>query len=361
MWKRLILSSRSRPLFEWRLLLSGVDIVRFRELYLDPCEGEATELRCPTFSDCPEKCGSRNVRHLSGGVAACCRHRVDVPHLPLSSEDRGMLGLNYARMNSALCRLFGLEYTGIDLDRRFFWELGALKRGTGRRLPVYLSYYQTAGKLNARIELMLAAGAAPFFLLVGDRSMVKPETVSLLEKSGGACGFLDEAVNIRPDCSLAFASDPLVFFERNDSAKGAAAARYDTAPGTRWGDVHLKKHDMHTVSVWLRGESAVNFSYGKMGMGNAKTGNPSLAFRALIFLLESPDGSLPLPPKTRNCGKDYDGMKQRKKEISAALKKIFHNIDDGDPIAYDKDRCCYTARFQTKSDSDSTASHLSKR
>ena len=361
MWKQLILSSRSRPLFEWRLLLPGVDIVRFRELYLDPCEGEATELRCPTFSDCPEKCGSRNVRHLSGGITACCRHRVDVPHLPLSPEDRGMLGLNYARMHSALCRLFGLEYTGIDLDKRFFWEIGALKLGTGRRLPVYLSHYQTAGKLNERVALMLATGAVPFTLLVGDKSMVKPETVSLLEKSGCSCGFLDGAASIRPDCSLARVSGPVAFFERNDSEKGAAGTRYDTAPGTRWADVHLRKHDMHTVSAWLRGESAMMFSYGKLGMDNAKTGDPSLAFHALIFLLESPDGTLPLPPKTRNRGKDYDGMKQRKKELSAALKKIFHNIDDGDPITYDRDRCCYTARFQTKSDSDSTASHLSKR
>lgn len=70
MWKELMLSARSRSLFDWRLSLPELDIDIFRERYLDPAPGEVGQVLCPTKADCPEtECSCRNIRISPWGLS----------------------------------------------------------------------------------------------------------------------------------------------------------------------------------------------------------------------------------------------------------------------------------------------------
>ena len=79
MWNSLLTNARSLPLFDWKVLLPGIDIGQFREKYLNPAPGEALRLLCPDAADCPEECHYRKVRELSSGLMACCPLDITMP------------------------------------------------------------------------------------------------------------------------------------------------------------------------------------------------------------------------------------------------------------------------------------------
>ena len=141
MWNSLLTNARSQPLYDWKVLLPGIDIGQFRAKYLNPAPGEALRLLCPDAADCPEECHYRKVRELSSGLMACCPLDITRPRIPVTPEDIGIFRLNYARVHKEIADALGIEFSSVDLDDAFFWELGCLKTGTGSRMPVYISYY----------------------------------------------------------------------------------------------------------------------------------------------------------------------------------------------------------------------------
>ena len=148
MWNSLLTNARSLPLFDWKVLLPGIDIGQFRAKYLNPAPGEALRLLCPDAADCPEECHYRKVRELSSGLKACCPMDITRPRIPVTPEDIGIFRLNYARVHKEIADALGIEFSSVDLDDAFFWELGCLKTGTGSRMPVYFSYYFLLYKYN---------------------------------------------------------------------------------------------------------------------------------------------------------------------------------------------------------------------
>lgn len=53
------------------------------------------------------------------------------PRIPIMSEEIGIYRLNYDRLHKEIADALGIEFSSVDLDDAFFWELGCLKTGTG--------------------------------------------------------------------------------------------------------------------------------------------------------------------------------------------------------------------------------------
>ena len=141
MWNSLLANARSQPLYDWKIQLPGIDIEQFRIKYLNPAPGNAMRLLCPDTDNCPENCNYRMVRELSSGLKACCPMDITRPRITIKPEEIGIYRLNYDRFHKEIADALGIEFSSVDLDDAFFWELGCLKTGTGCRMPVYISYY----------------------------------------------------------------------------------------------------------------------------------------------------------------------------------------------------------------------------
>lgn len=346
MWNSLLANARSLPLFDWKIQLPSIDIGQFRTKYLNPAPGEAMRLCCPDAEECPEECHCRRVHELSAGLMACCPLDITLPRIPVTPEDIGFLSLNYARFHKEIADVLGIEFSGVDLDDAFFWELGYLKTGTGCRMPIYISYYCNMMVFEHRLENLLREDRV-FILLVGRLADVPKQQLSALEKKKCLCLGLDDCVSIAPDGSFTAAGETVNLLNGMRSARQPLAlTEYQCAPDTKWADVHIRKKDGDNVSIWVKGEAPVQISYLQLGLCNQVKGCPSQAFNALLALLSIQGKILPLPPRgTRK----YDFWKRRKLDLCAALRRFFPNINDGDPIEFVKGEA-YRVRFVSRDD-----------
>ena len=347
MWKELMLSARSRSLFDWHFVLPELDMTVFKERYLDPAPGASGQVLCPTMKDCPEAdCHCRAVRDLSTGSFACCTRRWGVPNVAVTANELANFSLGYARFHALLCRELGLELSHADLDDHFFWELGVFKCGAAKRRPVYLSYLQSFEQLDAKVRVLLASTPTAFALVVFDRTLIRSSTIAAMTAEKCLCVALPDVLRMNRDCSITRIVEREAIFDCFKSAEGNGGIKtYLCAAGTKWSDICLTHEDSETVYVSRRGESPVPFSYRAMGLFNAKNDKPSLAFLTLLKLLDSPDGSVEVPAKT---SPQYDFLVQRKKELQACFRKIFPTVEDGPPIIYDRNTFRYTLRFLTR-------------
>ena len=305
MWNSLLANARSQPLYDWKIQLPGIDIEQFRIKYLNPAPGNAMRLLCPDTDNCPENCNYRMVRELSSGLKACCPMDITRP-----------------RIHKEIADACGIEFSSVDLDDAFFWELGCLKTGTGCRMPVYISYYINTMVFEHRLENLLKEDRT-FILLVGRLADVPKAMLAALRQKKCVCLGLDDCVSIAPDGSFA------------------------------WADVHIRKKDGDNVSIWVKGEAPIQINYMQLGMCNQKKGCRTEAFTALLALLSMPGKVLPLPARDT---REYDFWKHRKYEICAALRKFFPNINDGDPIEFVKNEG-YQVRFVNRDDASGSSNY----
>ena len=262
MWDSLLANARSLPLFDWKALLPGIDIGQFSAKYLNPARGEASYLLCPEAVDCPEECHYRKVHELSSGLMACCPLDITRPRIPVTHQDIGIFRLNYARVHKAIADALGVEFSGVDLDDAYFWELGRLKTGTGCRMPVYISYYCNRRDFEHRLEFLLRDDGA-FVLLVGRLADVPKRQLSALEKNRCLCLGLDDCMTIAADCSFAADGETVNLLDGIRSTRQPMAlTEYRCAPNTKWADVHIRKKDSDSVSIWVKGEVNVTTSPG---------------------------------------------------------------------------------------------------
>lgn len=353
MWNSLLANARSLPLFDWKILLPGIDIRQFRTKYLNPAPGEASRLLCPDSADCPEECHYRKVRELSSGLMACCPLDITLPRIPVTPEDIGFLSLNYARFHKEIADVLGIEFSGVDLDDAFFWELGYLKTGTGCRMPVYISYYCNMMVFEHRLENLLREDRA-FILLVGRLADVPKQQLSALEKKKCLCLGLDGCVSIAPDGSFTADDETVNLLNGIRSTRQPMAlTEYRCAPNTTWADVHIRKKDSDSVSIWVKGEAPVQINYLQLGLCNQVKGCPSHAFTALLALLSMPGKVLPLPARGTP---EYDFWKRRKLDICIALRRFFPTINDGDPIEFVKNEG-YRVRFVNRDDASGSSNY----
>ena len=353
MWNSLLANARSLPLFDWKVLLPGIDIGQFRSKYLNPAPGEALRLLCPDAADCSEECHYRRVRELSSGLMACCPQDITRPRIPVTQEDIGIYRLNYARVHKEIADALGIEFSSVDLDDAFFWELGCLKTGTGSRMPVYISYYINTMVFEHRLENLLRDDR-PFILLVGRLADVPKAMLTALRQKKCVCLGLDDCVSIAPDGSFAADGETVNLLNGIRSARQPMAlTEYQCAPDTKWADVHIRKKDGDSVSIWVKGEAPIQINYLQLGLCNQVKGCPSHAFTALLALLAMPGKVLPLPARGTP---EYDFWKRRKLDICAALRKFFPNINDGDPIEFVKNEG-YQVRFVNRDDATGSSNY----
>lgn len=353
MWNSLLANARSLPLFDWKILLPGIDIGQFRTRYLNPAPGEASRLLCPDSAGCPEECHYRKVWELSSGLMACCPLDITLPRIPVTPEDIGFLSLNYARFPKEIADALGIEFSGVDLDDAFFWELGYLKTGTGCRMPVYISYYCNMMVFEHRLENLLREDRA-FILLVGRLADVPKQQLSALEKKKCLCLGLDDCVSIAPDGCFTADDETVNLLNGMRSARQPLAlTEYQCAPNTTWADVHIRKKDSDSVSIWVKGEAPVQINYLQLGLCNQVKGCPSHAFTALLALLSMPGKVLPLPARGTP---EYDFWKRRKLDICIALRRFFPTINDGDPIEFVKNEG-YRVRFVNRDDASGSSNY----
>mgnify|MGYP004699018739 FL=1 len=346
MWNSLLANARSLPLFDWKILLPGIDIGQFRTRYLNPAPGEASRLLCPDSAGCPEECHYRKVRELSSGLMACCPLDITLPRIPVTPEDIGFLSLNYARFPKEIADALGIEFSSVDLDDAFFWELGCLKTGTGNRMPVYISYYLNTMEFEHRLENLLREDR-PFILLVGCLADIPKAMLTTLRQKKCVCLGLDDCVTIAPDGSFVADGETVNLLNGIRSTRQPMAlTEYRCAPNTTWADVHIRKKDSDSVSIWVKGEAPVQINYLQLGLCNQVKGCPSQAFKALLALLSIQGKILPLPPRGT---REYDSWKRRKLDLCAALRRFFPNINDGDPIEFVKGEG-YRVRFVSRDD-----------
>ena len=226
---------------------------------------------CPDSAGCPEECHYRKVRELSSGLMACCPLDITLPRIPVTPEDIGFLSLNYARFPKEIADALGIEFSGVDLDDAFFWELGYLKTGTGCRMPVYISYYCNMMVFEHRLENLLREDRA-FILLVGRLADVPKQQLSALEKKKCLCLGLDDCVSIAPDGCFTAAGETVNLLNGMRSARQPLAlTEYQCVPDTKWADVHIRKKDGDNVSIWVKGEAPVQISYLQLGLRNPRS------------------------------------------------------------------------------------------
>ena len=353
MWNSLMENARSQPLFDWKLQLPGIDIGQFRAKYLNPAPGEAMRLHCPDAEECPEECHCRRVHELSAGLMACCPLDITRPRIPVTPEDIGFYRLNYARVHKEIADALGIEFSSVDLDNAFFWELGCLKTGTGNRMPVYISYYLNTMEFEHRLENLLREDR-PFILLVGCLADVPKAMLTTLRQKKCVCLGLDDCVTIAPDGSFVADGETVNLLNGIRSTRQPMAlTEYRCVPNTKWADVHIRKKDSDNISVWVKGEAPVQINYLQLGLCNQVKGCPSHAFTALLALLSMPGKVLPLPARGTP---EYDFWKRRKLDICAALRKFFPTINDGDPIEFVKNEG-YRVRFVNRDDASGTSNY----
>lgn len=350
MWRALIRMAKSQPLFDWRQACKAVNFELFQQRFLDPAEGEAWNLICPNRKKCSiADCGIREVRTIGGRLVAYCPHNPAETRLPLRDCDVENKCLSYKRMHNALCKTLNLEYRGIDLDNGLFWELGAIRHGVGRNMPVYISYYIDRQSLREKLKIMLAKGEKSFVVLAADRNIFPREMVTVLDDSGACTVFLNEAVAINEDTSFTARPETLEVFSRFAGKKTTPTLEiFETSSTTRWSDIHIAKITSDKVSIWLTGGTHAPFSCQRMGMENTTKHEPSLAFQKLLEFLEAPNGRIMLPVKG---GKENNDLRKRVLEIRQTLKRFFPKVD-GDPICLLKTEGCYMVNFQRGSASE---------
>jgi len=353
MWNSLMENARSQPLFDWKLQLPSIDIGQFRAKYLNPAPGEAMRLHCPDAEECPEECHCRRVHELSAGLMACCPLDITRPRIPVTPEDIGFYRLNYARVHKEIADALGIEFSSVDLDNAFFWELGCLKTGTGNRMPVYISYYLNTMEFEHRLENLLREDR-PFILLVGCLADVPKAMLTTLRQKKCVCLGLDDCVTIAPDGSFVADGETVNLLNGIRSTRQPMAlTEYRCVPNTKWADVHIRKKDSDNISVWVKGEAPVQINYLQLGLCNQVKGCPSHAFTALLALLSMPGKVLPLPARGTP---EYDFWKRRKLDICAALRKFFPTINDGDPVEFVKNEG-YRVRFVNRDDASGTSNY----
>jgi len=346
MWDSLLANARSLPLFDWKALLPGIDVGQFRAKYLNPAPGEASYLLCPDAADCPEECRYRKVHELNSGLTAYCPWDITRPRIPVAPEDVGIFSLNYARVHKALADALGVEFSGVDLDDAYFWELGRLKTGTGRRMPVYISYYCNRRDFEHRLEILLREDSA-FALLVGRLTDVPKQQLPALEKNRCLCLGLDDCITIAADGSFAADGETVNLLNGIRSTRQPMAlTEYRCAPDTKWADVHIRKKDNESVSIWVKGEAPVQISYLQLGMCNQVKGCSSVEFAALLVLLSLRGAFLRLAARGTS---ENNNWKRRKLNICDKLRRFFPDINDGDPIEFVKGEG-YRTRFVCRDD-----------
>lgn len=343
MWKQFMLAAYNEPLFNWKLILSGIDMEIFRSLYLNPAPGYTGVVRCFKHNSCSQyECQGLCIRDLSTGTNACCPHLFSGPKIPVNKNDLKRYSLSYHRFHAELCHLLGLKLSGTQIDE-FFWELGIFKRGTARFLPVYISYYHTAGVLMERLQKMLSKPDMQFALVIYDYTMLSRQAMDELSKRCCIYVSMQELFSMQPDCSLKKLTDPAALFGIcKDREKHSFPRCYPCEFGTKWHDIHIKLLDRQTLTIWKRKESCYAFSYAALGMVNRKNNKPNKSFTFLVSLLENELDRIPVPAKTTM---HYTTLVQRKREINNALLAFFPGIDDGDPIIFEKSSNSYQLRF----------------
>lgn len=353
MWNSLLANARSLPLFDWKIQLPDIDIGQFRTRYLNPAPGEASRLLCPDSADCPEEYHCRRVHELSAGLMACCLLDITRPRIPVTPEDIGFYRLNYARVHKEIADALGIEFSSVDLDDAFFWELGCLKTGTGNRMPVYISYYLNTMEFEHRLENLLREDR-PFILLVGCLADVPKAMLTTLRQKKCVCLGLDDCVTIAPDGSFVADGETVNLLNGIRSTRQPMAlTEYRCAPNTTLADVHIRKKDSDSVSIWVKGEAPVQINYLQLGLCNQVKGCPSHAFTALLALLSMPGKVLPLPARGTP---EYDFWKRRKLDICIALRRFFPTINDGDPIEFVKNEG-YRVRFVNRDDASGSSNY----
>ena len=353
MWNSLLANARSQPLYDWKIQLPGIDIEQFRIKYLNPAPGNAMRLLCPDTDNCPENCNYRIVRELSSGLKACCPMDITRPRIPIMPEEIGIYRLNYDRLHKEIADALGIEFSSVDLDDAFFWELGCLKTGTGCRMPVYISYYNNMVVFEHQLKELLREDRV-FILFVGKLVNVPKLMLAALQKKKSVCLGLDDCMTINVNGSLTADAETINLLNSFHPARQPKVlTEYQCAPDTRWADVHIRKKDGDNVSIWVKGEAPIQINYMQLGMCNQKKGCRTEAFTALLALLSMPGKVLPLPARDT---REYDFWKHRKYEICAALRKFFPNINDGDPIEFVKNEG-YQVRFVNRDDASGSSNY----
>ena len=345
-WKELMKTAYEEPMFNWKLTLSGIDAEKFKSMYLDPAPGYTGVVRCPECKNCDQQeCHGLYIRDLLTGTTACCSKRYSGPKIPVSKDDTIRYSLSYPRFHADVCRRLGLNMSNTSMGD-FFWELGTYKRGAGRFLPVYISYYITQAQLTEKLKDLLADSKAQFALILFDHSMISRPMAKLLEERKCICVSMGELLTMESDCSLTQQTNPeYVFNIYKEDEHTISLQTYSCTPGTKWSDIHINWLDRETLSVWKRGETPIAVSYVALGMASGKNNKPNKGFRFLSATLESSKDSLPVPAKST---KEYQTLVQRKREINNTLKAFFPDIKDGDPIEFDSRINSYVFRFQSR-------------
>lgn len=347
-WKSVMIAADyEAPFFNWKHILSGIDVDRFRAEYLDPAQGYCGIVTCSEFGKCEvSDCTGLKIRNLSTGTTACCPHKFLGPRIPVTQADIAKYALSSPRFHKAVCEKLGLEFTNTPMEK-FFWELGTHKAGTCKLVPVYISYYIASYLLTNELkELFLQKPDARFVLVVYDNSLVEPVAAKMLRDHNCVCVSMAELFTMNADCSLTLQTMPEQIFGRFKGDETIVSMNtYPCPVGTKWSDIHINFLDRETLTVWRRGEASMAVSYAMLGMASKRTNKATMGFKFLALSLEKKETSWPVPAKATD---EYKELVQRKREINNSLKSFFSNIQDGDPIEFVKSSNSYEFRFQSR-------------
>jgi hypothetical protein len=93
--------------------------------------------------------------------------------------------------------------------------------------------------------------------------------------------------------------------------------------GTKWEGITLRFLDGHTMEIKVKGKNKTEiYDYRQMGFENQKSHIPNKNWEFLQDIAET-QGEV-----TRGIGLRYKNIKERKAELSKALKRVFPTIED---------------------------------
>lgn len=267
--------------------------------------------------------------------------------LDLDLEDLVVLEVDWARLRTALVRIFEVNSaTAADL-RHGLYRLGEHLIASGTGFPVVLLTPDgTSSQPLAALPALPAAldGPRPLVLLAPTRTLLGDGLLDALKARGGLAVPLMEEVGADGAGSLASLRLAAEIFgpvrDRliQQHKIRAPEHRFPTPPGTTWEQITIRFITQHQVHVQAGSETGV-YEFTQMGMADTrkKPAEPDVQWQLLLDFAES-GGAFTW--EHSNAGRS----KQKTKEKLANALKSFFGIGD-DPFENLPNGYGWRARF----------------
>lgn len=275
----------------------------------------------------------RIVEHDDGQLVAVA-DEPGLASMPVTKTDLQLVHIDAERLCHKLCGVLGLVEKYEPLEGcDAVWQIAIDQPLAGINTPVLLAVANDHSHLNRLVNEIYMQTRTPCLLFLPTRRYLNQTMLNKMAQHHIVPAVLDEVLH---EDESWFMFTPAWFECLNKLRaitvpdKDRAPARFQTPPGSRWGDVVIQFTDMERERVSIRvGEVHGIFTPCDMGLSSKKNKKPDYQWQLLQDLAECPGGYLDW-----SSSHSTRQLLPRKQKLSKALRNFFGL--EGDPIPYDK-------------------------